>query len=125
MNVWMPVNPAAAGSLYQSVIGWSWMFFAVVFARVFFRAESTDKALEMFRQIFHFTTSLANVSKLAWGSMAAAVVFYVMPRPVFVKTGELFVRMPVAVRAAALVAMGLAIRQIASFETQPYVYFQF
>jgi alginate O-acetyltransferase complex protein AlgI len=110
---------------YQLLIGWTWMFIAVVFARVFFRAESTAKALEVFGVMFRFTTSTANVSKLAWGSMAAAVVFYVMPKPVFVKTGEIFVRAPVLVRAAAIVGMGLAIRQIASFETQPYVYFQF
>ncbi len=110
---------------WQVAIGWSWMMFAVIFARVFFRADTTGKAIEMFQQMFKFSGGLANVSSLAWGGMAAALVFYFMPKPVFVKTGELFVKMPVLARAAALVGLGLAIRQIASFETQPYVYFQF
>jgi hypothetical protein len=110
---------------YQLVIGWTWMFIAVVFARVFFRADTMGKAMEMFGQMFRFTGGVANVSRIAWGSMAAAVVFYVMPKPVFLKCGELFVKAPVVVRAAAIVGLGLAIRQIASFETQPYVYFQF
>ena len=110
---------------WQVAIGWSWMMFAVIFARVYFRAESVSKAHEVFGQMFKGSASLANVSGLAWGGMAAALVFYFMPKPVFVKTGEIFVKMPVVSRAAALVGLGLAIRQIASFETQPYVYFQF
>jgi hypothetical protein len=101
------------------------MMFWVIFARVFFRAESFSKAIELFQQIFRFRGGVANVSSLAWGGMAAALVFYFMPKPVFTWTGELFVKMPVAARAAALVGLGLAIRQIAGFETQPYVYFQF
>jgi D-alanyl-lipoteichoic acid acyltransferase DltB (MBOAT superfamily) len=110
---------------WQVAIGWSWMMFAVIFARVFFRAESTSKAIEIFEQMFKLTTSVANVSRLAWGGMAAALVFYFLPRPVFVMSGAVFVKLPVVARAAALVGLGLIIRQIASFETQPYVYFQF
>jgi alginate O-acetyltransferase complex protein AlgI len=110
---------------WQVAIGWSWMMFAVIFARVFFRADSTGKAFEVFAQMLKFSGSLANVSGLAWGGMAAALVFYFLPKPVFDFAGNTFVRLPVVARAAALVALGLAIRQIASFETQPYVYFQF
>ncbi|MBK7859475.1 MAG: MBOAT family protein [Archangiaceae bacterium] len=110
---------------WQVAIGWSWMMFAVIFARVFFRADSVDKALDVFRQMLKGSLSTANVSSLAWGGMAAALVFYFVPRPVFVFAGETFVKLPVVARAAALVALGLIIRQIASFETQPYVYFQF
>nr|ALS92149.1 LTA_dltB: D-alanyl-lipoteichoic acid biosynthesis protein [uncultured bacterium] len=110
---------------WKSLIGGSWAFFCVVFARVFFRADTTAKAIDVFEQMFKLTTSLANISRLAWGGMAAALILYMMPKVVFDKTGWLFVKSPVLVRAAALVGLGLAIRQIASFETQPYVYFQF
>jgi D-alanyl-lipoteichoic acid acyltransferase DltB (MBOAT superfamily) len=110
---------------WEVAVGWSWMMFTVVFARVFFRAESVPKALEVFSQMFKFTTSTANVSPLAWLGMAAALVFYFLPKITFDFTGQLFVKMPVVVRAVALVALGLIIRRIASFETQPYVYFQF
>ena len=111
--------------VWQVAIGWLWMMVAVVFARVFFRADSTDQAIQVFNQMFKFTPGVANVSRLAWGGMSAALVFYFMPAPVFRWSSQLFLRAPALVRAAALVGMGLAIRQIASFETQPYVYFQF
>jgi len=110
---------------WEIAIGWSWMMFAVIFARVFFRAESTSKALEVFAQMGKLTMSVANVSSLAWGGMAAALAFYFVPKPAFDLAGKTFARMPIVARAAALVALGLIIRQIASFETQPYVYFQF
>ncbi len=112
---------------YQLVIGWTFMFIAVVFARVFFRAESTGKAMEMFAVMGKLTMGLANISNVAWGSMAAAVIFYVMPEAgVYLDfTGKLFVKAPIIARAVAIVGLALIIRQIASFETQPYVYFQF
>ncbi|MBL8951225.1 MAG: MBOAT family protein [Myxococcaceae bacterium] len=110
---------------WQVAIGWSWMMFTVIFARVFFRADNIDKAFEVFRQMLKLSGGTANVSSLAWGGMAAALVFYFLPKPVFDFAGNTFVRLPVIARAAALVGLGLAIRQIASFETQPYVYFQF
>jgi D-alanyl-lipoteichoic acid acyltransferase DltB (MBOAT superfamily) len=110
---------------WHVAVGWFWMMVAVVFARVFFRADSTEHAIQVFSQMFKFTPGVANISRLAWGGMSAALIFYFMPAPVFRWSGQLFVRAPALVRAVALVGMGLAIRQIASFETQPYVYFQF
>lgn len=124
---WWQVGKPKRGqaSFARNVAGWFVMFNAVVFLRIFFRADSMDLALAMFRQLGTLTFDLARVSTLAWGALAASIVFYVLPAPVFEKSTTLFTRSPALVRAAALVALGLLIRQLSSVEAQPYIYFQY
>jgi alginate O-acetyltransferase complex protein AlgI len=112
-------------SLGRKFAGWLVMFNAVVFLRIFFRADSMSLALEMFAQLGTLTFDLARVSTLAWGALAASITFYVLPGPAFERTNLLFLRSPALVRAAALVGLGLLIRQFSSFEAQPYIYFQY
>ena len=105
--------------------GWFVMFNAVVFARIFFRADTMQLALDMFAQLGTLTVNLARISTLAWGALAACIVFYVLPAPVFERTNTIFLKSPALVRAAALIGLGLIIRQLASVEAQPYIYFQY
>jgi hypothetical protein len=48
-----------------------------------------------------------------------------MPKPVFTFAQAAFVKLPVPVRAVALVGLGLIIKQLSNVETQPYIYGQF
>ncbi len=112
-------------SFARRFAGWLVMFNAVVFARIFFRAESMPLALAMFAQLGTLTVDLARVSSLAWASLSACVFFYVLPAAAFEKAQALFVRSPALVRAAALVGLGLLVRQLSSVEAQPYIYFQY
>jgi D-alanyl-lipoteichoic acid acyltransferase DltB (MBOAT superfamily) len=111
--------------LPRKVAGWFVMINAVIFARIFFRADSMGLAADFFAQIFTRTTDLARVSGLAWGSLVACVIFYALPRPAFEKSQQLFVRSPALVRAALLIALALAARQFSSIESQPYIYLQY
>jgi D-alanyl-lipoteichoic acid acyltransferase DltB (MBOAT superfamily) len=124
---WWQVGKPKKGqaSFARNFAGWLLMFTAVVFLRIFFRADSMDLALAMFKQLGTLTYDLARVSTLAWGSLTACIVFYAMPAPVFEKSTVLFMKSPALVRAAALVALGLLIRQLSSVEAQPYIYFQY
>jgi len=122
---WKNGKPKGAVGFGRKLLGWSLMFNAVVFARVFFRADTMELARTMFAQIFTFTTDLARISTMAWSAFAACVILYAMPKIVFDKTQWLFVESPVWLRTLALIALGLSIRQIASFESQPYIYFQY
>lgn len=123
---WVAGKPKRGeAGVVRNVVGWLVMFNAVVFARIFFRADTMTLAVEMFRQLGTLTTSLARVSALTWGSLVACVVFYVLPAPVFEKTKVLFVRSPALVRAVVLVAIALLVRQFASIESQPYIYLQY
>lgn len=124
---WWVVGKPKRGEagIVRDVAGWLVMFNCVVFARIFFRADNMTLAIDMFRQLGTMTTSLARVSALTWGSLAACIVFYALPRPVFDKSQELFVRSPVLVRAALLIGLGLLVRQFSSIESQPYIYLQY
>ncbi len=121
---WVAGKPKDAG-IVRNVLGWLVMFNAVVFARIFFRADNLTLAIDMFKQLGTLTTSLARVSTLTWGSLAACIVFYALPAPVFEKTKWAFVKSPAVVRAAAIIALALLVRQFASIESQPYIYLQY
>lgn len=105
--------------------GWFVMINAVIFARIFFRAETMGLALDMFKQLGTLTGNMARVSSLAWFSLVACIVFYALPKPVFEKSQVLFVRSPILVRAILLLAIGLATHQFSSIESQPYIYLRY
>ncbi len=122
---WQVGKPKGEVGLPRKLAGWLLMFNAVVFARIFFRADTMDLARTMFSQMFTLTTDMARVSSMAWASFASCVILYAMPKIVFDKTQWLFSESPIWLRTLALIALGLTIRQIASFESQPYIYFQY
>lgn len=100
-------------------------FSAVVLTRVVFRAESLATAGAFYQRLLEGTGGLANVSSWVWGMLAVAALSHGSPLAWRVRLGEVFVRLPVPVRAVVLVAVGLGIRHLASVETRPYVYLKF
>jgi D-alanyl-lipoteichoic acid acyltransferase DltB (MBOAT superfamily) len=122
---WWWVGRPAAPSLWRMGAGFAVTFLSVVFARIFFRADDVSHALVVFKQLALFTGGLANVSPLVWVTLAVAAISHWVPDGIWARLGEVFVFLPAPVRAAALVALGLLIKAVASFEAQPYVYFQF
>ncbi|MGA9526196.1 MAG: MBOAT family O-acyltransferase [Myxococcaceae bacterium] len=105
--------------------GWAVTFTIVVLTRIIFRAADMGAAWDMFGKLAEFTPGVANVSLMVWVAIAAAMALHALPHRVWEWTCTAFVRMPVPVRAVALVALGLAIRQVATAEVRPYIYFQF
>jgi hypothetical protein len=100
-------------------------FLVVVLTRVVFRAPTLGRAGEMYERLLEGSMGLANVSTLVWAMLAVAAVSHVTPLSLFFKAGDLFVKLPVPVRAVVLVLLGLGVRHLTSVETRPYVYFQF
>jgi D-alanyl-lipoteichoic acid acyltransferase DltB (MBOAT superfamily) len=100
-------------------------FTIVVLTRVVFRAPDMTHAGEFYARMMAGVPGIANVSPLVWAMLAAAVFFHAVPMKLYTVSSELFVRMPVPVRAVALVLLGLGIRHLSSVETRPYVYLQF
>jgi len=104
------------------------MMFAVIFARVFSSVpDSVSKAIEVFAaDVQGLDLDGERVEpRVGWhGGGESSSTTSCRSRSSNV-TVKVFVKSPVLLRAAALVGLGLIIRQIASFETQPYVYFQF
>lgn len=97
----------------------------MVLTRIVFRAPDMAHAKLMFERIAVGLPGMENVSLLLWGMLAVAVVCHALPKKLDELTATLFIRMPVPVRAVALVLIGLGIRHMSSVETRPYVYLQF
>lgn len=121
---WWRGKPKAY-TLAGTVMGITVTFTLVVLSRIVFRADDLGRALEVVQQMLLFTPGLANVQTVVWVALIGAVVTYVMPIRWADGVQELFVKMPAPVRAVSLVGLGLLMRQIATFEVQPYIYFQF
>jgi alginate O-acetyltransferase complex protein AlgI len=107
------------------VFGVATTFSVVVLSRVFFRAETVGKGLEVFAQMFTLSWGLQRISVLAALTLASCVLLYVLPRRVFEGARALFERTPVLLRVAVLVGLVLLIKSVSSAETQPYIYRQF
>jgi alginate O-acetyltransferase complex protein AlgI len=124
---WVTGKPPKQGPVAMVRAGFGMLatFLVVVLTRVVFRAPTLTRAGEMYARLMEGSTGLANVSTLVWVMLAVAVVSHVTPLRLFHRMGDLFVRMPVPVRAVVLVAVGLGVRHLAAVETRPYVYFQF
>ncbi|MCI0670464.1 MAG: MBOAT family protein [Myxococcaceae bacterium] len=121
---WWRGKPKESG-LVGTVLGIAATFTLVCLSRIVFRAPDVEHAGALVKQLALGTWGLANVQGLVWGALAVAVAGYTLPRAVFDGAQTVFARMPVPVRAVAVVAFGLLLRQVASFEVQPYIYFQF
>jgi D-alanyl-lipoteichoic acid acyltransferase DltB (MBOAT superfamily) len=121
---WAVGKPESPG-IPRVALGMLATFTLVVLTRVVFRAPDMTHANEFYARMLAGVPGIANVSPLVWGMLAAAVLFHVVPLKLYTVSSELFVRMPVPVRAVALVLLGLGIRHLSAVETRPYVYLQF
>ncbi len=121
---WAVGKPASPG-FPRVALGMLATFTIVVLTRVVFRAPDMTHAGEFYARMMAGVPGIANVSPLVWSMLAAAVVFHAVPLKLYTVSSEWFVRLPVPVRAAALVLLGLGIRHLSSVETRPYVYLQF
>ncbi|PTL81282.1 MBOAT family protein [Vitiosangium sp. GDMCC 1.1324] len=124
---WVTGKPPTEGPVakVRAGLGLVATFILVVLTRVVFRSPTLGRAGEMYARLFEGSMGLANVSTLVWAILAVAAVSHVTPLSLFHKAGDLFVKLPVPVRAVVLVLVGLGVRHLTSVETRPYVYFQF
>ncbi len=124
---WVTGKPPKEGPMawVRAGLGLVATFTVVVLTRVVFRSPTLAHAGEMYLRMFEGSTGFANVSTIVWAMLAVAAVSHVLPLRLFFQAGDLFVKLPVPVRAVVLVAIGLGVRHLSSVETRPYVYFQF
>lgn len=112
-------------SVPGAFLGWASTFAVVVFTRIIFRADGVESAVVMFRRLGELTPGLSHVSLAAWAAMGAAALLHLLPRRALDLGQRVFLWMPAPVRAAALVALALGIRQVGAVDVRPYIYFQF
>jgi alginate O-acetyltransferase complex protein AlgI len=79
----------------------------------------------MFARLTEGSVGFANVSPLVWLVLALAIVLHYLPSRWYEGLMRLYVWLPAPARAVGLVSLALVVRQVASVEVKPYIYFQF
>ncbi len=103
-------------------------FIIVVECRIVFRAKDMVHAKVMFLEQWKSGWTLSSSPNLSGALglvLLAAVVGHLLPHRAYDRAVALFARLPVAARALVLVALALFIKEVASFEVQPFIYFKF
>lgn len=101
-------------------------FLVVMEARIVFRAPDIQSSWAVFAAQFKTSSFAApNLTPLVLAVMAAATIGHVLPHRFYDKLALSFVRVPIPLRALGLLLLALAIKEVSSFEVQPFIYFQF
>jgi len=106
-------------------IGWFGTFMSVMLARIYFRADSMDAAHAVFAGMVGSGLEAPNLTPALLTVLSIATALHFGPSDLFERCSKLFLRMPVPVRAMALVVLALVVKKVASFDVQPFIYFQF
>jgi alginate O-acetyltransferase complex protein AlgI len=100
-------------------------FHAVTFCWLFFRARSLDDALVILGRLATFSSFHPNLDPRLLGVLAAGLVSHYVPERWFQRVLGVFANLPAAAQAAVLLLLALSVREMASLEAVPFVYFQF
>lgn len=107
-------------------IGWFTTFITVMLARIFFRASSMSGAVAVLQgMVRRWDLRAPNVTPQILVILAIATVLHFSPDDLFERGGRVYARLPIVVRAAALIGVALVMKQVTSFDVQPFIYFQF
>lgn len=98
-------------------------FAAVTFA--LFRAESSQKALLLYKQLLQGTTFHPNLPRSVVLILFGAIFVQWLPRKWTDKVRDGFIAAPAPAQAVVLFCVALALREAAVTEAVPFVYFQF
>jgi D-alanyl-lipoteichoic acid acyltransferase DltB (MBOAT superfamily) len=113
------------GPMLGPVLGVALTFTYVVLSRVFFRSPDVSHAVTVFRQLFEGTVGVVNVHTPVWVALFFSALLHWLPPQLYERSARAFVWLPAPARAVMLVVLIVGVRQIASFEARPYIYFQF
>jgi alginate O-acetyltransferase complex protein AlgI len=98
-------------------------FVALTFA--LFRAESLDKALALYQRLPTLTTYHPNLHGSILAVIGGALVLQWSPQKLYPRVRDTFIQIPAPAQAGLLFLIAVALREVASTEAVPFVYFQF
>ena len=105
-----------------SVLG---TFHVVCAGWIFFRAESFHQAALYFSQLLTFTGYHPNLRANLVGALAVGMLTHWAPEAWYAWARRQFIALPAPAQGLALFGAGLVLREMASAEAVPFVYFQF
>jgi alginate O-acetyltransferase complex protein AlgI len=112
-------------SLAGRILGVALTFTFVALTFTMFRAASLEKAWAMYQRLLSFTTYVPNLHRTVVAVILGALVMQWTPRRVYDWARERFITAPAPLQAVVLFCIAIALREAASAEAVPFVYFQF
>lgn len=100
-------------------------FHVVAAAWIFFRAESFEKAALFWSRLASLTTYHPNLDGRILAVLAAGLASHYVPERWYEKAKATFTRLPAPAQGLALIGAAFVLKQMASAEAVPFVYFQF
>jgi alginate O-acetyltransferase complex protein AlgI len=100
-------------------------FHLVCFCWLFFRAKSLDHAGLMLGRLATLSTFHPNLDPRLLGVLSVGLVSHYVPDRWYERALSVFARLPALAQAAVLLVLALSVREMASLEAVPFVYFQF
>jgi alginate O-acetyltransferase complex protein AlgI len=122
---WWRGGPPKDPSWLSVVASTAVTFLVVMEVRIVFRAKDIQHAGTVFMEQFKPSLTAPNVTPTLLLVLAVAVAGHLMPHRAYDRMVATFTLLPMPVRALCLVCLALAIKQVASFEVQPFIYFKF
>ena len=101
------------------------LFHAVTFGWLFFRAKSLGDALTILDRLATFSGFHPNLDPRLLAVLAAGLVSHYGPESWYQRALGMFASLPALAQAGLLLLLALSVREMASLEAVPFVYFQF
>jgi D-alanyl-lipoteichoic acid acyltransferase DltB (MBOAT superfamily) len=118
-------SPSEARSPALRVLGVLFTFHFVTATWILFRADSFGSAWTFFGRLLTLTTYHPNLDPRALGVLALGLASHFVPERWYEDARARFATLPAPLQGSALFAVALALREMASAEAVPFVYFQF
>jgi D-alanyl-lipoteichoic acid acyltransferase DltB (MBOAT superfamily) len=122
---WAGFTQARRGAIWTRVLAVLATFHFVCACWIFFRAESFRQAYLFFSQLGQLSTHHRNLPPEILAVLGVGLVTHYAPEHWYRTGREAFVRLPALAQGFALFGAGMALRQMASAQAVPFVYFQF
>ena len=129
-----PVGPGVAivqstgerlrGSVWR-VVSVLLTFHAVTFCWLFFRAKSLGDALTILERLATFSAFHPNLDPRLLAVLSVGLISHYVPDAWYQRALGGFARLPALAQAAVLMLLALSVREMATLEAVPFVYFQF
>jgi D-alanyl-lipoteichoic acid acyltransferase DltB (MBOAT superfamily) len=100
-------------------------FHFVLFAWIFFRADSLRSARILLGELATLTTYHPNLDGRVLGILALGLALHLLPTRFETAARQRFTALPAAAQGVVLFGLMLTVRHMASSEAVPFVYFQF
>ena len=97
----------------------------VSFGWILFRAESFQKSSMLLSQLQTLTTYTPNLHPTVMAVLAVGLASHFIPETLYARLRTGFIHMPAPAQAAGLFVASLILREMASADAVPFVYFQF